>query len=380
MTLRVLDDPTLSRTELLSESRGGYDGSHGVANTLLFSAWRAESLADELSLRQQQQAEQKRKEWVVLTIQRVVRGWLQRRKYLRHKQHLQRMLARIKLATETAAVRRIQRQARGFLARRKLRKLRAQAAKRAQEEEAKKKKKRPAPGPWRKEASRPASAAGEEENPVLRELEQFLKGLEAYWAFKYDDAIACFERHLKKVETVDKVSERLLERCKAGKADQLAQAKAQKQRKPQNTRPAPARKSTKKDDEPTDKNPSITKNNSTPNAAVIAETAADRPSQEQKETRAPRRVSSQNAQKTKSPDEVNPKPRPKPKSKLPATEVPRLRSSEGPADMNLLPPTGPPKADESTPFVFRSNTPTLPELLTRDDIKRRSASVTGSKP
>eukprot|EP01062_Namystynia_karyoxenos_P071301 TRINITY_DN66767_c0_g1_i1.p1 TRINITY_DN66767_c0_g1~~TRINITY_DN66767_c0_g1_i1.p1 ORF type:complete len:315 (+),score=111.67 TRINITY_DN66767_c0_g1_i1:92-946(+) len=115
-------------------------------------------------------------------IQASVRGWLARRRFLRHKAQLRDLLNQLKVARETEAVTAAQKMVRGFLAKWELRKAQEEDDRRREEADARKKKKKPAP---KKKAGgtggKPLSEMTRAERICARE-QPFLDGWDAFAA------------------------------------------------------------------------------------------------------------------------------------------------------------------------------------------------------
>lgn len=224
-----LKDTLLSKDALLGSDRGKGDngsccgGSRGLAQELDFSGWRADSLREEIRLRQKNTEDQQRKASVVVTIQRYVRGWLKRRKYLRHRDQLRSLLRRLMLKHQTNATLLLQRMVRGMFARRQRRAMLAELQ-RVRDEEQDQDKKKKAKGKKKLDDSSLSHV-----QLLVKDGELFIKGFTAYWAFRYDEGISALDKFLKKFPE-DKIAERLLERCRCGKvavAEEVKRAKAQ---------------------------------------------------------------------------------------------------------------------------------------------------------
>eukprot|EP00668_Euglena_longa_P036541 GGOE01046971.1.p1 GENE.GGOE01046971.1~~GGOE01046971.1.p1 ORF type:complete len:337 (+),score=117.92 GGOE01046971.1:79-1089(+) len=216
MSLQYMDDPSLTRAlnaYAASQYTGHVQYSATVANHVHFSDWRTHSIMEGIAKAQCQHEEQLKSMRVIWTIQRYMRGWLARRKYLRHKASLQAFVVKLQYQVQRKAAIHIQSVGRGFSARKLLKRLRAEEAARLEAENTKTKKKKKGP----KGPVDPLQA-------LMKDQQLFLKGMTAFLQFCYDDALSSFDKHLKKHQG-ERITERLMERCQAGKAAVLEQAK-----------------------------------------------------------------------------------------------------------------------------------------------------------
>ena len=320
MSLQVVGDVTLNHA-LNAVSDGE---TANIANELDFVEWRAASIRDELLRREQIRSDEAQKAWVIRTLQRYVRGWLVRRKYLRHKASLQKFIDKLQFQVQSEAALKIQKMVRVFLARRERDVLRAEALARQAEEEEKSKKKK------KKGAAAAAAANMDPLQLYMKENEQFLKGYSAFLVYRYDEAVGAIEKHLKKNE-LDKVAERLLERCKAGKAELAEQAKKAKAAKKAEGKKGSGKKEPK------------------PAAAPAA--TESKPSSASKSER-PRSTGSAGKGKAGEKPSVAP--------------LPLAKSRQGSASKGRLPQVAADIAP-AAPLAERSSTPTLPSISANNE-------------
>eukprot|EP01006_Ploeotia_vitrea_P029471 TRINITY_DN62017_c0_g1_i1.p1 TRINITY_DN62017_c0_g1~~TRINITY_DN62017_c0_g1_i1.p1 ORF type:complete len:347 (+),score=44.21 TRINITY_DN62017_c0_g1_i1:394-1434(+) len=163
--------------------------------------------------------EQAQRERAVTLAQKMIKGWIARTKYQQHRRFLTVTLGVINRRNETAAVVRIQRQARVLIAKCRLDALKEEEAywQRVAAKKARKKR-----GPWAKKVPDDEAAA-----KLAADIQAFGSGLQAYLEFKYDEAISILEEYWNENQT-DKICERLLERCRVGHEKQLEQLRIAK--------------------------------------------------------------------------------------------------------------------------------------------------------
>eukprot|EP00669_Euglena_mutabilis_P010169 TRINITY_DN4948_c0_g1_i1.p1 TRINITY_DN4948_c0_g1~~TRINITY_DN4948_c0_g1_i1.p1 ORF type:complete len:359 (+),score=40.84 TRINITY_DN4948_c0_g1_i1:78-1079(+) len=189
----------------------------GFANQIDFNDWRAQSLWEGITALQLKQRHERRQHDAACTIQRMVRGRRDRRRYLRHRSGLAELLSTLQAERQQQAAVILQAATRRHLACKRLQTLQEEE----EQSRATKSNPRKRPDVVSLECLEQSLSMSMSASPSTLSLpggqRHFLVGLAAFQSFQYVDAIASLERHLRRHQK-DAIAIRLLHRAQAGRS------------------------------------------------------------------------------------------------------------------------------------------------------------------